>query len=145
MAGRLSAPYPGGDGEGRLLAADRGARRASGELEGEVLGVLHAADRPLVPADVQASLGDERAYTTVMTILSRLYAKGLVSRIPVGRAFAYFPVQSAAETVAGRMHTLLGIGADKAAVLAQFVDRLDPADEQLLEQLIESRNAAGGS
>jgi len=36
------------------------------------LAVLHAADRPLVPADVQASLADERAYTPVMTILSRL-------------------------------------------------------------------------
>jgi len=127
------------------LAADRGARRASGELESEVVAVLHAVDRPLVPADVQASLGDERAYTTVMTILARLYAKGAIGRIPAGRAFAYFPVQSAAETVAGQMHNLLGIGADKAAVLAQFVDRLDPADEQLLEQLIESRNAAGGS
>ena len=121
------------------MAADRGVRRGSGELEGEVLAVLHAADRPLVPADVQASLGDERAYTTVLTILARLHAKGVISRIPAGRAFAYFPVQSAAETVAGQMHNLLGIGADKAAVLAQFVDRLDPADEQLLEHLIESQ------
>lgn len=110
-----------------------------------MLAALHAADRPLTPADVQRGLGDGLAYTTVMTILSRLHAKGLATRIPAGRGFAYCPTQSEAETVAARMHTLLEVGADKAAVLARFFDRLAPEEEVLLERLIEARNEPGGS
>jgi hypothetical protein len=42
------------------------------------------------------------------------------------------------------MHTLLGVGSDPAAVLAQFVDALDPAEEQLLERLLEQRSGPAG-
>ena len=55
-------------------------RRAPGELEGNVLTVLWRAGRPLSPGQVRAELGADLAYTTVMTILSRLHAKGSVSR-----------------------------------------------------------------
>src|SRR5436190_1121592 len=46
-------------------------RRAAGELEREVLGVLWASQRPLTPAEVQTAIG-EIAYNTVHTILTRL-------------------------------------------------------------------------
>lgn len=127
------------------MATGAGVRRGAGELEGEVLAALHAADAPLTPADVQRALGGGLAYTTVMTILSRLHTKGLARRLPAGRGYAYCPAQSEARSVARRMHTLLGVGSDPAAVLAQFVDALDPAEEQLLEHLLEKRNGAGGS
>ncbi len=126
------------------MAPGGGGRRGAGELEGEVLAVLHAAERPLTPADVQGSLGGERAYTTVMTILTRLHTKGLATRIPAGRGFAYCPSQSEAETVARQMRTLLDVGTDKAAVLAQFFDKLAPDEEALLERLVEERNGPGG-
>lgn len=127
------------------MASGGGARRAAGELKGEVLAALYAAGRPLTPAQVQGGLDDERAYTTVTTILTRLHAKGLVSRMPVGRGFAYCPAQSEAETVARQMHTLLDVGTDRAAVLAQFVDGLGPEEGRLLERLIDSRGGPGGS
>ncbi len=110
-----------------------------------MLAALHAAGRPLTPADVQGGLDDERAYTTVTTILARLHAKGLVSRMPVGRGFAYYPARSEAATVARQMHTILDVGTDRAAVLAQFIDRLGPEEGQLLERLIESRSGPGGT
>ena len=41
-------------------------------------------------ADVRRALGEERAaYTTVMTVLSRLTDKGLLRRQKNGRAFIY--------------------------------------------------------
>lgn len=105
-----------------------------------MLGVLHASDTPLLPADVQRTLDAGLAYTTVTTILTRLHAKGLARRLPVGRGYAYCPTQSEAQSVARQMHTMLGVGSDRGAVLAQFVDELDPDDEQLLERLIDKRN-----
>jgi predicted transcriptional regulator len=52
-----------------------GSRRR-GALEQEVLAGLAAAGRPLTVGEVQAQLGGELAYTTVLTALSRLHAKG---------------------------------------------------------------------
>lgn len=108
-----------------------------------MLAALHAADGPLTPADAQRVLDSGLAYTTVMTILSRLHTKGLARRLPVGRGYAYCPTQSEAASVARQMHGLLGVGADRRAVLAQFVDALDPDEEQLLEQLVGKRNDPG--
>lgn len=126
------------------MAPSKRGRRGAGELESEVLAALHAADRPLTPADVQVALDGGLAYTTVMTILTRLHTKGLARRLPAGRGYAYCPTQTEAQSVARQMRTLLNIGSDRGAVLAQFVDELDADEEQLLERLIEERNRTAG-
>ena len=54
-----------------------GARRQAGSLEQEVMAVLWASDQALTPGEVQQGLGADLAYTTVMTILTRLHGKGL--------------------------------------------------------------------
>ncbi|MER3410718.1 MAG: hypothetical protein C4306_11720, partial [Thermoleophilia bacterium] len=57
------------------------AGRRVGALEAEVLDILWSADRPLSVHEISAGLtGRPRAYTTVMTILTRLVDKGLVER-----------------------------------------------------------------
>jgi len=43
-------------------------------------------------ADVRAALGRPLAYTTVMTVLDRMSAKGVVERRKNGRAYQYSPV-----------------------------------------------------
>jgi predicted transcriptional regulator len=114
--------------------------RRRGALEQEVLGSLAAAGRPLTVAEVLADLGDDLAYTTVMTALSRLHAKGVLTREPAGRAFAYSlpadPAAMGASVTARRMSRLLGSGQDRAGVLARFVADLSPEDEQLLTELL---------
>lgn len=64
-----------------------------GPLEMETLGVLSAeAGAELSVASIQSSLkssGHDLAYTTVMTVLVRLYGKGLLQRRKEGRAFLY--------------------------------------------------------
>jgi predicted transcriptional regulator len=119
--------------------SDGRARRRAGQLEGEVLTALHAAEQPLTPAEVQRAVGGDLAYTTVLTILSRLFAKGLVARVPAGRGFAYSPAEGEATAVARQMHALLAGGRDRAAVLAQFFDGLEPEEEQMLARLLDSQ------
>jgi predicted transcriptional regulator len=111
-------------------------RRAPGWLEHEVLATLWAATEPMTPAMVQAGLPRELAYTTVMTVLQRLHAKGLVRRWRSGRAYAYQPALDAAEFAARQMRSALDRGHDRAAVLQRFVAGLSNEDEVLLHDLL---------
>ncbi|MER6628388.1 BlaI/MecI/CopY family transcriptional regulator [Streptomyces sp. NPDC000987] len=113
-------------------------RRPAGELEAAVMAALWAAGAPLTPVQVQAELANGLARTTVVTILSRLYDKGAVDRERRGRGYAYVPVQDAPGLTARRMHTELDRDADREAVLARFVARLSPEDEELLRRLLEA-------
>jgi predicted transcriptional regulator len=112
------------------------SRRASGELEAEVLATLWAADGPLTPGHVRERLGSELAYTTVLTILTRLHTKGAVTREPSGRGHAYIPAYDEAELASSRMHALLDRGSDREAVLARFVGDLSEDDERTLADLL---------
>ncbi|NEB60936.1 BlaI/MecI/CopY family transcriptional regulator [Streptomyces diastaticus] len=112
-------------------------RRPAGELEAAVMAALWAAGAPLTPVQVQAELSSGLARTTVVTILSRLYNKGVVDRERQGRGYAYVPVQDAPGLTARRMHTELDRDANRETVLARFVAQLSPDDEELLRQLLE--------
>ncbi|MFJ8442662.1 BlaI/MecI/CopY family transcriptional regulator [Kitasatospora griseola] len=139
----LAGPDPemgeSGDGEegGRR-------RRGQGELATEVLTVLHGAPGPVTASWVQEQLGGELAYTTVMTILSRLLAKQAVSRSRVGRAYVWSAAaDAAAGLTARRMRRLLDTEPDRDAVLASFVTALTPEDEQLLRSLLNAADPPG--
>src|SRR4051794_32546162 len=99
-------------------------RRPAGALEAEILATLWASEKSLSPAEVQDELGRALAYTTVMTALTRLHEKGVVSRERVGRAYEYTPVLDQPGIAAERMRQLLESGEDREAVLARFVGSL---------------------
>jgi predicted transcriptional regulator len=124
-------------------------RRAAGALEAEVLGILRAASGPLSPAEVrqQITAGQERelSYSTVVTIVSRLYDKGMLARQRSGRAFTYTAVDEAT-IAASRMRLALGSGIDHDAVLSRFVSGLSGRDTRLLRTLLaDARDAAADS
>lgn len=116
-------------------------QRPRGGLEQEILVALAALGHPATVAEVLAELPPGLAYTTVMTSLSRLHDKGAVSRAQDGRSYRYgLPggVQAARDSVtARRMRRLLDAGADRAGVLARFVEDLSAEEEQLLVELLE--------
>lgn len=112
-------------------------RRAMGQLESEVLAILWAADDALTSADVLDALDGEVAYTTAMTILARLWHKGLADREQRGRAYAYRPRLSEGELAAQRMHATLERTKDREAALAHFVGTLSKSDERALHRLLE--------
>jgi predicted transcriptional regulator len=118
-------------------------RRAAGELEAAVLTVLHDARGPLSPAEVRERIGGDLAYTTVVTILSRLHAKGVLSRRKDGRAFRYAPVADQPGLAARRMARVLDGEPDREAVLARFVSGLSGRDEELLRRMLGDTPPAG--
>ncbi|OWA09674.1 CopY family transcriptional regulator [Streptomyces sp. CS227] len=118
--------------------AQGGRRRGQGELEAQVLAVLHTADEPVSAAWVRERLGGDLAYTTVMTILSRLGAKNAVTRERSGRAFLWTAAADEAGLAALRMRRVLDGERDRDAVLTSFVSSLSGDDERLLRALLES-------
>ncbi len=117
----------------------RGKKLAMGELESQVLDALWDRGGWLTPADVHDAVGRRRrlAYTTVMTVLVRLYEKGLVERRRDGRAFAYHPVQTREERAAARMSELLSAAGDRSVALSWFVDNMSTAERARLRRLLE--------
>lgn len=118
------------------------AGQRMGALESEVLRVLWAAGEPLSVRDLLPRLkGRRRAYTTVMTVLTRLHKKGLVERLPGRRAYLYRPSGTPAEIEARRIREVLAASEDPRAVLAHFVDQLaeEPELLQILDRLRRRR------
>jgi len=113
---------------------DELARRPYGALEHEILVVLWATTRALTPAEVRSAVGDDLAYTTVMTVLARLHDKGVVSRTPQGRAYAYRPLVSESELTARRMGEALAAARDRAGALSGFVSGLSARDAAALRR-----------
>ncbi|MFE0171987.1 BlaI/MecI/CopY family transcriptional regulator [Streptomyces sp. NPDC059002] len=116
-------------------------RRAQGELEAQVLAALQSAHGPVSAAWVQERIGGDLAYTTVMTILTRLLAKDVVTRERAGRSFAWTSASDEAGLAAFRMRKVLDGESDREAVLASFVTTLSPGDEQLLRELLGRADA----
>lgn len=124
------------DGIDQAGDASAHGRRAAGELEAAVLDVLQQAGTALAPAEVREAIGGDLAYTTVVTILSRLHAKGLLTRHKAGRVFRYVPVADQPGLAARRMARVLDEEADREAVLSRFVSTLSDRDEALLRRML---------
>ncbi|MDG4856692.1 BlaI/MecI/CopY family transcriptional regulator [Streptomyces sp. T-3] len=120
----------------------RTRRRGQGELEGQVLAALGQAQGPVSAGWVQERLGGDLAYTTVMTILTRLLAKHAVTRKREGRAFVWTQAADEAGLAALRMRKVLDGESDREAVLASFVTALPAGDERLLRELLSQAEAA---
>jgi predicted transcriptional regulator len=107
-----------------------------------VLDILRQAGRPLTPGEVLGQLSssgaEPLAYTTVVTILSRLYDQGIADRFRAGRAYAYQAAADEAQLAGRRMYRMLDAEDDRAGVLASFVDGLSARDEQVLRELLGS-------
>jgi predicted transcriptional regulator len=110
-----------------------------GTLERQALDAVWRLGRARVH-DVRTALDHTAAYTTVMTVLDRLYKKGVLDRERVGRAYVYSAAASAEELQSslamGLLQRLLGRGPEAAApVLSSLVDTVGERDRQLLDEL----------
>jgi BlaI family transcriptional regulator, penicillinase repressor len=76
------------------------------ERELDVMDVLWERGASTV-AQVQESLSDELAYTTVLTILRTLEEKGHVTHEEEGRAYRYYPLVERTEAGASAVRRLL--------------------------------------
>ena len=118
------------------------AKLGRGELEARVMDVLWDHGAAMTPREVHDLITTSRrplAYTTVMTILVRLWEKGLLERDPQGRAYAYRPVAGRDEWTAERMHEVLEQAADSGVALTHFVQAIDAREMAQLRRALEGR------
>jgi predicted transcriptional regulator len=109
-----------------------------GPLERRVMDALWAYGRDARVRDLKPSF-DEIAYTTLMTTVDRLHRKGLLERVPAGRAFAYRPRFSRGhmrtQAAVGALRHLLDGGDSIEPVLSFLVDEVGERDEKTLDEL----------
>jgi predicted transcriptional regulator len=98
------------------------------------MDTLWRSSAPMSVRQVLDALNADRepplAYTTVMTVLTRLAERGVLRRVRVGRGYNYEAAATSAAEIAVR-RVLDDFG---DAALASFVDRVD-ADESLRARL----------
>jgi predicted transcriptional regulator len=114
-----------------------------GDLERAVMDELWSTDDALSANDLRDRLdaadragAREVAVTTVLTVLSRLEAKGFVSRNRSSRPHLYRSVTTRADHTAGLMHEVLGTAPDREAALARFIGQVSPAEAETLRALL---------
>ena len=117
-------------------------RLPRGELEAQTMNILWDADGWMTPRDVHAAITTPRrplAYTTVMTILVRLWQKEMLDRQMAGRAYAYRPVTSRDEWAAQRMRQVLEGSGDRLVTLNHFVDSISAKEATQLRRVLDAR------
>lgn len=120
--------------------------RALGELEAAVMDTVWASDRPVSVRVVFERLAREKdlAYTTVMTVMERLWRKRILTRKREGKAFLYEARRTRPEFAAALMKDLLRWARDPEGVLVRFVDDLRPSEAEELRRLIAGRRPRRG-
>ncbi len=115
-------------------------QRGFGELEAAVLEILWDDEGWHTPTEVHRRLPRRPAlaYTTVLTVLVRLYDKGILERQRAGRAFAYRPLQSRSEYTAERLSEILAATSDRAGAIGGLVAVLTDAERAELARQLRS-------
>ena len=111
-----------------------------GELEARALAVLWDHGGWLTPGEVHALLPVDHqvAYTTVMTILVRLYDKDVLERQRDGRAYAYHAKQTREEHAAARMAEVLAASGDRSVALSRFLATIGQEERDQLRRMLRS-------
>lgn len=102
---------------------------------------IHRAVRERGAATVREVLQDKdiwQRYNTVLTTMERLYRKGLLDRVPEGKAFRYWVRCTLEEfdrdATVTSLRQLLRTG-EAALHLSYFVEAVGAEDEKLLDEL----------
>ena len=118
------------------------------ELETEVMEDVWSRDGEVAVRDVMEALNRRtkkpRAYTTYMTILGRLYAKGLVARRREGKTDLYKPTYTREEYAdlraqAGVDSLVEQYGDAALSHFARQMARLDPDRRRQLQRLARDK------
>ncbi len=115
-----------------------GMEKLLGELEGAIMDILWRRNEATVREVVdELTLTRSLAYTTVLTVMSRLVEKGLLTQHKTGRAHLYRPAMDREAFVAAAagqvIRSLIEDFGDIA--LAQFSQELDNLDSARLAKL----------
>lgn len=111
-----------------------------GDLERAVMQAVWEAPDPLTGRQVAALLASRGlAYTTVLTVLTRLEKKGLLARDARARAHTYSAVASRADHVSELLQQALGQADDRQAALQHFARSMSPDEAEALRRALDGR------
>ncbi|WP_405017982.1 BlaI/MecI/CopY family transcriptional regulator [Kitasatospora sp. NBC_00070] len=112
--------------------------RQLGELENDIMTRVWQWNRPVTVREVLQDLRSEReiAYTTVMTVLDKLFRKGWLRREQVGRAYVYEPVSSREAYTAALMNDAWATSDNPAAALVHFFGLMSPEQREALRDAL---------
>lgn len=122
-----------------------GLEQVLGELEAEIMELVWMLGETTVREVHHALLkGRDIAYTTVMTVMTRLAEKGILTREADGNAYLYRPSMSREVFVSEMVGEVLDalLASHSTQTVSHFVARLDKANAselQALEELIRIR------
>ena len=115
--------------------------RQQGELENEVMDVLWNANGTMTSQEILDAVNHnnrELALTTILTVLSRLVDKGLVTRTPgSSRSFNFSPAETREKHSANLMLKLLTETGNPSLTFAQFTKSLTPKQLAALRDTLE--------
>lgn len=108
-----------------------------GDLERAAMEVLWESG-PATARQVADRLAERGlAYTTWLTVLTRLEAKSLLRKEKAGRAHVYTAVASREDHIAVLMQQALGQAGDREAALQHFARSVTPAEAEALRRALE--------
>ena len=116
----------------------KGLRKILGDLETDIMEIIWQKGE-LTVRQVYQTLQDTRsiAYTTVMTVMSRLADKSLLEKLKEGNAFLYQATSTREEFTRSTLKKVINeLMADfTAPAISQFLDSMEDADPERMEEL----------
>lgn len=116
----------------------KGLRKILGDLETEIMELVWAKG-DLTVRQVFDILKEQRkvAYTTIMTVMSRLAEKGLLEKTKEGAAFLYHAISSREEFTQSTVKKIInGLLLDfSTPAINQFLDSVEDVNPEKMEEL----------
>ena len=109
-------------------------RKQFGELENSVISLFLKKERALSVREIHSALGKDRAYTTFLTVVSRLYQKGVLTRQKEGRSYVYLLKKSKQNTLFQKIKKSL-LTTSPVQVFSYFLDHQKEISKEELEQI----------
>ena len=116
-----------------------------GAAQAEIMNVIWAHTEGATVPEIHAAINEQRktdaAYTTVLTFVQRLSARGLLEREPEGRTFRYKATQSRDELIATWSDEMIDRLIDEYGqiAIARLDDRMQSLDAERRAKLRAAR------
>jgi predicted transcriptional regulator len=122
----------------RLRAGKKGLELRLHELEAAIMDAVWSKNlQSFAVSDVLAGLEKQRdiAYTTVMTVVSRLYTKGLLSRERDGKRYLYSPKLTREQFLEATAREVLNGAVSDQRAMAMLAEKVSVASANQLDDL----------
>lgn len=115
-----------------------------GFLEQSIMDVVWDANQPVKVSYVHSKLDDEKAYTSVMTVMNRLVKKGLLSRSKTKNYYEYEAIKSKKNYASNKVKAMFSsiLNSYQNLAIAEFVNAVseNPDSLEILKEYLENND-----